>query len=306
MNSIEGILFDFDGVLTDNRVWTDSEGGEQVVASKTDSLALEKFRRANPGFPLVVITSETNLVARMRCAKLDLEFIGGAQDKVLEARKWSEKTGINLKSCIFLCNDLNDFPLCAEVGWPIGVADCNPTMKNSLRFVLGKSGGRGAVSELLELVQTEIDDQQFDVTEDVVGPVFGSEVSIGVREWGREDLLLVAPGHYTMKKLTINKGKKGGLQRHRFKDEAAFLVKGKLKIRFDPGSGDLQEVTLHEGQSIRFPPGCVHQEEAITDCIIIECSTPYLNDRVRMEEAYAIRGGDQGLPTTSAFDVRKI
>ena len=51
-----------------------------------------------------------------------------------------------------------------------------------------------------------------------------------------------------------------------------------------------------------FPPGLVHQEEALEDCFIIEASTPHFNDRVRMEESYGL-GLPSGLPTTEESQI---
>jgi len=53
-----------------------------------------------------------------------------------------------------------------------------------------------------------------------------------------------------------------------------------------------------------FPPGAVHQEEAITDCTIIEASTPHFNDRVRVEEKYGVNING-GLPSTTIDEVEE-
>ena len=125
---------------------------------------------------------------------------------------------------------------------------------------------------------------------------------MGKRDWGTETLLSVSSGNYTMKKLFIKAGKKGGLQKHHKKDETGYLVSGKLLIRHDNGTGKLVETIIEEGDTFRFPPGSVHQEEAIKDCIVIECSTPHTNDRIRCEKEYRLKQ-EGGLPTTELKDV---
>lgn len=131
-------------------------------------------------------------------------------------------------------------------------------------------------------------------------PEFPEPESVGPREWGEETLLVLSSGKYTMKKLYVKAGKKGGLQYHRKKDEASYIVSGEMILRYDDGNGNLKERHVSEGDWFRFPPGCIHQEEAITDVVRIEVSTPHFNDRVRVEENYGMRS-DSGLPTTN-FD----
>lgn len=133
-------------------------------------------------------------------------------------------------------------------------------------------------------------------------PEFPVAQDLGARDWGSEELLVHSEGKYIVKRLYVKAGYKGGLQFHRVKDEAGYLVSGQLILRFDDGCGGLEEKTVNPGDFFRFPPGVVHQEEAITDCLIIETSTPHFNDRVRVEGHYGL-GEPVGLPTTSIEDV---
>jgi mannose-6-phosphate isomerase-like protein (cupin superfamily) len=105
-----------------------------------------------------------------------------------------------------------------------------------------------------------------------------------------------------VKRLKIKAGNKGGLQYHRLKDEVAVIISGQMLIRYDLGDKVLRERILKAGEVVHFPPGLVHQEEAITDCEIIEASSPHFNDRVRVEESYGF-GKPEGLPTTIAEDI---
>ena len=133
-------------------------------------------------------------------------------------------------------------------------------------------------------------------------PDFPEAISVGPREWGEEILLVLSSKNYSMKKLITKAGKKGGLQYHREKDEASYIISGKLLLRYDDGSGKLAEKVVGPGEWFHFPAGCVHQEEAITDVERIEVSTPHFNDRVRVEEEYGLPKGT-GLPTTKLEDI---
>lgn len=132
--------------------------------------------------------------------------------------------------------------------------------------------------------------------------VFPVAQSVGERPWGTEDLLALVSKQFSVKRLKIKAGNKGGLQYHRFKDEVAIMISGQMLIRYDLGDKILKEKVVSAGDVVHFPPGLVHQEEAITDCEIIEASSPHFNDRVRVETNYGF-GSPQGLPTTLETEI---
>ena len=132
--------------------------------------------------------------------------------------------------------------------------------------------------------------------------IFPKKKIIGKRSWGQEILLVLIPKVLTLKLLHIKKGKKGGLQFHHKKNECGYLISGKLKIKYDNGSGKLKEKILKKGDFFHFPPGLVHQELALKNCKIIEASSPHFNDRVRVEKRYGFNE-KEGLPSTKKSEV---
>ena len=130
---------------------------------------------------------------------------------------------------------------------------------------------------------------------------FPEASSVGPRHWGEELLLVHSPGNYTMKQLNVKAGKKGGLQYHRLKDEAAFIVSGEMLLRYEV-DGELVDRKVGPGDWFHFPAGCVHQEIALTDVVRIEVSTPHFNDRVRVEAEFGL-DDDGGLPTTQLEEI---
>ena len=117
------------------------------------------------------------------------------------------------------------------------------------------------------------------------------------REWGKEIIVAETPTHMA-KILKMRAGTKGGLQYH-VKEECHYLVSGTLRLRWDDGSGALQEKIVTDGTAWRVPPGAVHQEEAVTDAITFEVGDPLLNDRVRVEADYGL-ASVAGLDSQSA------
>tara|TARA_A100001015_G_C14990638_1_gene713770 strand:- start:1180 stop:1605 length:426 start_codon:yes stop_codon:yes gene_type:complete len=132
--------------------------------------------------------------------------------------------------------------------------------------------------------------------------IFPKKVKIGKRNWGSEELIALISKKISLKLIKIKKGKKGGLQYHHKKEECGYILSGKLLIRYDNGFGKLKQKIIKKGDTFYFPKGSVHQEEAISDVQIIEASTPYFNDRVRVEEKYGL-SSNGGLPSTKLKDV---
>ena len=122
------------------------------------------------------------------------------------------------------------------------------------------------------------------------------------RDWGYEKVLETE--NYSLKKICMYKGEKGGLQVHRVKDEAGIMIEGQMRVTYDPGTGLTEKVCL-PGDFFHFPAESVHQAEALTDVVYVEASTPHFNDRVHVERYYGRRKEDGGLPSTKPWDIRK-
>ena len=134
--------------------------------------------------------------------------------------------------------------------------------------------------------------------------LFPKAKNLGKRDWGNELLLVLIPKILSLKILKMKKGKKGGLQYHHKKNECGYLISGSLLIRYEK-KGKLIEKVIKQGDCFHFPPRSIHQEEALTNCTIVEASTPHFNDRVRVEEKYGLRS-QGGLPSTKKKEVRLL
>lgn len=121
------------------------------------------------------------------------------------------------------------------------------------------------------------------------------------RPWGSESVVAYIPGVCIGKILRMVAGAKGGLQKHRLKDESAYIVSGELIFR-RVVDGELTEEQLGPGDCVFIPKGAVHQEEAVTDCVIYEVGTPHLNDRQRVEREFGL-SEEEGLPTTTLEEI---
>lgn len=147
---VEVLVMDFDGVLTDNRVWVDQDGREMVAANRSDSLWLNLLREK--GVKAFVISKETNPVVAARCRKLNLPYVQGQDDKQGALRRILQETGSDPDGVIYCGNDVNDLECFPMVGWAVAVADAVPAVIRAADHVLTRPGGHGAVQELCELL----------------------------------------------------------------------------------------------------------------------------------------------------------
>ena len=157
---IELIMLDFDGVITDNRVWTDQDGKETVAAYRSDSILIKDLRER--GIETMILSSEVNPVVAARAKKMGVEAVHGMglQDKGRVMREILEEKNINAENVIFVGNDLNDLSCFEIAGWSVAVADALPEVIQAADFVLSKRGGHGAVRELCEIILKKLQENK--------------------------------------------------------------------------------------------------------------------------------------------------
>lgn len=104
------------------------------------------------------------------------------------------------------------------------------------------------------------------------------------KPWGHE-LIWARTDRYVGKILHVRAGHVLSLQYHHVKDETMHVLRGELLLRTQPGAA-LEERRFRAGESVRIPPGLIHQIEAVEDSDVLEASTPELDDLVRVQDRY--------------------
>jgi N-acylneuraminate cytidylyltransferase len=149
-DKVELVVFDFDGVMTDDRVWVNQDGTEMVAANRRDGMGIAMLHKA--GIPAVVLSTETNPVVAARCRKLGLPLVQGIDNKAVALHEMLAERKVEPGNVVYLGNDVNDLPCFPLVGCAAATADAHPEVCRQADLVLTHKGGYGAVRELCERI----------------------------------------------------------------------------------------------------------------------------------------------------------
>ncbi|MGB2955227.1 MAG: N-acylneuraminate cytidylyltransferase [Anaerolineales bacterium] len=144
------VVLDFDGVLTDDRVYVNQHGEETVAAHRGDGMGISQLKKA--GIEVVILSKEKNPVVKARADKLGIPAYQGIDEKGKELQSLMADKGIPSEQVVYLGNDINDLPCFPLVGLAVAVADAHPKVIEKAQLVLSKNGGYGAVRELSDLL----------------------------------------------------------------------------------------------------------------------------------------------------------
>ena len=150
LRSLGLVVFDFDGVLTDNRVWVNEAGEESVACWRGDGIGLRRLDEV--GVPYVIVSTEPSPVVAHRARKLGARCIHGVADKLVVLHDESFAAGVGLDAVAYVGNDVNDASCLQVVGMPVVPADAWPEVVPLARWVLERRGGRGCVREVCDAI----------------------------------------------------------------------------------------------------------------------------------------------------------
>jgi len=147
------IVYDFDGVMTDNHVLFFQDGTEAVFVNRADGWGVAQLRKA--GFRQIILSTENNKVVSARAKKLNIEVLQGSSDKAQDLVSFCQKYEIDIKKVLYIGNDLNDLDVMHLVGFPMAPADAHSQVLRIARHVTLARGGEGVIKELSEWLLKE-------------------------------------------------------------------------------------------------------------------------------------------------------
>tara|TARA_B100001989_G_scaffold3713_1_gene2493 strand:+ start:42358 stop:42903 length:546 start_codon:yes stop_codon:yes gene_type:complete len=159
-DQIKTIVFDFDGIFTNNKVYLSEEGIESVRCDRSDGLAFDLARKfiknKNWEVKFLVLSKEKNKVVQKRCQKLEIECISGIDDKkkFLLEQFSSDLNGSAkfLKGLVYLGNDINDLESILISEFSFAPSDSHKLVKKAVDFVLDLEGGNGFIRKFFEII----------------------------------------------------------------------------------------------------------------------------------------------------------
>lgn len=150
---IKHVFFDFDGVLTDNKVYTDQAGNESVACDRADGLGIKQLK--SQGKSVYILSTETNPVVQQRADKLGIPCVQACKDKAQFMREWLQSQQVEPRHVAFVGNDINDLGVMQEVGLSFCPADSDASILTIADCVLSRNGGDKVVREVAALLATE-------------------------------------------------------------------------------------------------------------------------------------------------------
>ena len=150
IKDIEIIIFDFDGVLTNNKVYLNENGEEFVSCNRSDGLAFNALKKVNKR--AIIVSSEKNEVVTARGKKLGIEVFQGIGDKLDFIEGLAESEKFDLSKTLYIGNDLNDFKIMEKLRFSACPADSHPMIKKISGTVLETNGGEGVAREIVEVL----------------------------------------------------------------------------------------------------------------------------------------------------------
>jgi len=149
--SIELLLTDVDGVLTDGGVILGNDGMESKQFHIRDGLGFRLWKKAN--FRCGIITGRNSQVVRLRAQELGLDVVRqGIDDKLQVAREILEQYQLEPHQLAYIGDDLIDLGVIRFAGLGVAVADGAEDVRQAAQYVTTLPGGRGAVREAIELI----------------------------------------------------------------------------------------------------------------------------------------------------------
>lgn len=150
-SKIKLLLLDVDGVLTDGRIIYDSQGRDSKFFDVHDGLGIYVLHKF--GIKTILITAKNSKTLAPRAKDMRVaEVFADIFPKCAVLEKILKKYNLGSDEVCFVGDDLVDLSIMRKVGLPVAVANAVFEIKEVASFVTNRTGGRGAVREVVELI----------------------------------------------------------------------------------------------------------------------------------------------------------
>lgn len=154
------LICDVDGVMSDGVIYMGNNGEELKAFNVRDGYGIRCLLTS--GVEVAIITGRKAKLMEDRCKTLGITHLyQGQSDKLLAFRELVDKLSLSADEIAYIGDDLIDWPVMAQVGLSVAVADAHPVLLPRAQYVTRIAGGRGAVREICDLIliaQDKFDD----------------------------------------------------------------------------------------------------------------------------------------------------
>lgn len=145
------LALDVDGVLTDGRIIFNDAGQETKLFDVKDGHGIKLLSRS--GVEVAIITARESKVVLHRAEDLGIALVyQGMKDKKKALEELASRTGIPPLEMAYMGDDIVDLPVLTRVGFSATVADAVDEVRERVDYIASRTGGRGAVREVAELI----------------------------------------------------------------------------------------------------------------------------------------------------------
>lgn len=153
------IVYDFDGVMTDNRALIDENGNESVFVHRGDGYGVRMIKDRLL-IPQIILSTEANPVVARRAEKLNIPIIYNAGDSKRDIlANYCTNNGFDLSSTIYIGNDINDFEAMMLCGYRACPADAESEILAVADYIFASEGGHGVIRELYRILSEGINER---------------------------------------------------------------------------------------------------------------------------------------------------
>jgi len=153
MKMMKLMVYDFDGIMTDNKVYVDQSGNEMVQVNRSDGLGVSEIKKL--GIVQIIISTEKNPVVSARANKLGINCLQGIDDKKDALLDYCQENNIDLQNIAYVGNDINDKDAMEIAGVTFCPSDAHESIKEISDYVLETEGGGGVIRELFDFLTTK-------------------------------------------------------------------------------------------------------------------------------------------------------
>ncbi|HAZ09738.1 MAG TPA: hypothetical protein DCY56_01340 [Candidatus Omnitrophica bacterium] len=147
---IKLLILDVDGVLTDGRIIYDNFGDEIKFFNVYDGFGMTLLFRA--GIKSAIITAKKTNIVKRRAKDMHVAKVYSNYEKLKVYEKVIKRFRVKDEETCFIGDDLIDLPVLKRVGLSAAPPEAIEEVKNSCHYITKKSGGKGAVREVIEII----------------------------------------------------------------------------------------------------------------------------------------------------------